>query len=195
MWFNYYRYCDLTFEAIDGRWRWYEQPVSPWGFFDGARSPQVTEPDSFYSWYGNMFDGARSQTSPLEMWLDSATTGVDSPMVRIGVHINPTDSVVDEMESLMLVGVVFEDSIPYVSQLHQGDTVYTRLVVREIIADTWGVPISVEFPVEFSTTLGATLGEWRTDMLGVAAFVQDTATKKVLQSVVQYRLMTADGRR
>ncbi len=188
VYFSYYMLGDLTIEPNVERWRWYGTPASPWGFFDGSPSPQVTEPDSFYSWYKDMIDGARSQSTVLEMWLDSATTVIDSPLVRVGVHINPTDSVVDRMETLMLVAIIYEDSIPYESQLHGGDTVYARMVVRHVVADTWGIPVSFEFGTEFDTTLEIVLGDWQQDMLGAAVFVQDTTTKEVVQSVVKRRI-------
>ncbi len=178
----------MTIEPVDERWRWYEEPVSPWAFFDGNRSPQVTEPDSFYNWYRDMIDGARAQPTVLEMWLDSAVTAIEPPVVRVGIHLFPQDTAADRMENLVLVAVLFEDSIPYESGIHQGDTAYARMVVRNVIADTWGIPVTLEYGVEFDTTFEAALGDWRQDKLGVAAFVQDTATKQVLQSVVKYRL-------
>ena len=190
MYFGCYLNGDLTIEPDNERWRWYEQPASPWGFFNGERSPQVVNEDEFYQVYKDMIDGARARPTVLEMWLDESTTAVvaDSQLVRVGVHINPTDSAVDRMEDLMMVTVLFEDSIPYESHLHPGDTAYARMVVRKVIADTWGIPVSLGFGTEFDTTLEATLGAWRLDRLGVAVFVQDTVTREVLQSVGKQRI-------
>jgi hypothetical protein len=173
------------------RWRWYEQPASPWGFFNGKRSPQVTNEDDFYRVYRDMIDGARSDPTVLELWLDESTTALvaDSQFVRVGIRIRATDSVVDRMESLTLVTVLVEDSIPYESQLHQGDTAHARMVVRSLVADTWGIPISLRFGSDFDTTLEVTLGEWQQDKLSVVVFVQDTASadKEVLQAVTKRR--------
>jgi hypothetical protein len=190
VYFGYYLNGDLTIEPNVERWRWYEQPASPWGLFNGVRSPQVVNEDEFYQVYDDMIVGARAQPTVLEMWLDESTTRVvaDSQLVRVGVHINPTDSAVDRMENLMLTAVLFEDSIPYESHLHPGDTAYARMVVRRVIADTWGIPLSLGFGTEFDTTLEAMLGVWQLDRLGVAVFVQDTVKGEVLQSVGKRRI-------
>jgi hypothetical protein len=159
----------------------------PSAYFDGAsRAPQVSEPDSFYAIFANMADGARSQPTVLEMSLDTLLTSADSAQVQIGVHITPTDSVVDRMSGLRLVTVLFQDSVPY-DQF--GDTLYLRGVVRCVVGDTWGVPVHLTFGAGYDTTIVApTATGWQPRLLGVAAFVQDTADMQVLQSVVKYRI-------
>jgi len=122
----------------------------------------------------------------LEVSLDTATTGLDSTQLRIGVHITPTDSAVDAMGSLMLVAVVYEDSAPYYSMLRQ-DTAYVRFCARCVIGDTWGVPLSLRFGTDYDTVLTTPLGDWNRSRLGAVVFVQDTSSLRVLQSVGRLR--------
>jgi len=158
----------------------------PTAFFDGFyRAPQVS--DSFYEIYDNMVGQARALTTVLEMSLDSATTRLDSTELSIGVHVTPTDSVVDRMNGLMLVAVVYEDSAPYYSMLRQ-DTAYARYCARRVIGDTWGIPLALRFGVNYDTVLTTPLGAWNRPHLGVAVFVQDTGSLRVLQSVGKTRL-------
>lgn len=167
------------------RERWYGVSWQPSAVFDGRPGPQVQEPDSFYPVYRDMIDGARSRRTVLEMVLDTALTKADSAQVSIGVRIEPTDSVVDEMAHLALVAVVFEDSVPYECL---GDTLYAWRVVRRVLSDTWGIPVSLRFGTAFETTLVAPNPGWRPGLIGVAAFVQDTASKQVLQSAARLKL-------
>ena len=154
----------------------------PTAFFDGFyRAPAVTEVDSFYVVYDNMFGQARSLTTVMEMSLDSATTRLDSTKLSIGVHITPTDSTVNAMNSLMLVAVVYEDSAPYASALG-GDTAYARFCARCVVGDTWGVPLKLHFGADYDTVLTAPLGVWNRSHLGAVVFVQDTSNLRVFQS-------------
>jgi hypothetical protein len=158
----------------------------PTAFFDGFyRAPQIT--DSFYGVYDGMIGQARSLTTVIEMALDSTTTRLDSAELSIGVHITPTDSAVDQMNGLMLVAVIYEDSAPYYSML-QGDTAYARFCVRRVIGDTWGVPLELHFGDDYDTVLSTPLGAWNRSHLGAAVFVQDTSSLRVLQSVGKTRL-------
>jgi hypothetical protein len=142
----------------------------------------------FYPTYNNMIGQARSLTTAMEMSIDSATTRVDSSEVRVGVHITPTDSAVNSMKDLMLVAVVFEDSAPYYSAL-RGETAYAPYCARCVIGDTWGVPISLRLGVDYDTVLATPLGEWKKSHLGIAVFVQDTSSLRVLQSAGKQRLL------
>lgn len=150
-------------------------------YFDGFdKAPQIS--DSFYTVYRDFVDLARSRATVLEMSLDPATTVLDSATMGIGVHITPTDSSLDAARGLMLVAVVVEDSAPYYSPL-RGDTAYARFCARKVVGDTWGIPVSLKFGTDFDTVLTTSIGSWRPERLGVAVFVQDTATNRVLQSV------------
>ncbi len=116
---------------------------------------------------------------------DSLTADITTHgTASIGVYIRPTDPQVDEMKSLMLVAVVFEDSIA-----HPGftDSIAYAPIARDVAGGPWGVPVSFTFPNGFDTTFSIELGNWHEDYLGVAVFVQDTATKEVLQSVTRRR--------
>ncbi|MEO0085739.1 MAG: hypothetical protein ABIK37_03820 [candidate division WOR-3 bacterium] len=167
------------------RERWYGVSWQPSAVFDGRPGPQVQEPDSFYAVYRDMIDGARSRKTVLEMALDTALTRADPGQVSIGVRIEPTDSVVDQMSHLSLMVVVFEDSVPYE---YLGDTLHAWRVVRRVLSDTWGIPVSLRFGVPFETTLVASNPGWRPAHVGVAAFVQDRESKQVLQSTARLRL-------
>ena len=153
----------------------------PTAFFDGFyRAPQIS--DSFYEVYDNMIEQARSRTTVLEMSLDPATTRLDANQINIGVHITPTDSAVDTMGSLMLVAVVYEDSVPYISPLGP-DTVYARFCARHVIGGTWGIPVTLRLGTDFDTVLTTPDSTWNRSRLGAAVFVQDTSSLRVLQSV------------
>jgi hypothetical protein len=164
---------------VDGFW--------PTAFFDGFyRAPQIDDTDLFYEVYDNMVGQARSLTTVMEMSLDSAATRLDSSELRVGVHITPTDSVVDAMGSLMLVAVVFEDSAPFYSML-RGDTSYVPFCARCVIGDTWGVPLKLRLGTDYDSVLTTPLGAWNRSHIGVAVFVQDTSSLRVLQSVGKLR--------
>jgi len=190
--FSYYSSLsqpELVTPAGERRSQWYGVSLTPTAFFDGReQAVQVTHPDSFLVVYRDQFTGARAHNTVIELRLDSATTTIDSQQVRIGVQIHPTDTTVDRMTNLSLVGIVYEDSVPYYSLLH-GDTVHAPLVVRAVIADTWGVPIQLRFGTDFDTVLTTAVRGWNISHVGVAAFIQDTASKAVLQAVTRYRLI------
>ena len=186
VWYQAPDHPELSTQAGDERGRRYNVGgFWPTAFFDAFyRAPQIS--DSFYEVYHNMVDQARSQSSILEMSLDSAATGLDSTQLRIGVHITPTDSAVDGMGSLMLVAVVYEDSAPYYSTLRQ-DTAYVRFCARRVIGDTWGIPLTLHFGADYDTVLSTPLGDWNRSRLGAAVFVQDTSSLRVMQSVGKLR--------
>jgi len=181
----YFRNKGLATPAGDARTGWYVATPAPRAVFSGRLVDQVTERDSFYSFFSGEAVRSRADSTPFEMWMDTLTTAIAPPALRIGVHINPTDSVVDEMRNLFLVAVVYEDSFG-APGLH-GDTIFAP-IARAVVTDTWGVPLSLRFGSEFDTTLETTLGEWETSRLGVAAFVQDTSTKDILQATVIRRI-------
>ena len=61
-------------------------------------------------------------------------------------------------------------------------------VVRRILPDTLGLSLTVDFPNSYDTTFTATIENWDKAQIGVAAFVQNIETKKVLQAVVKRSL-------
>ncbi len=151
-------------------------------YFDGGNAAFQ---ETLYSALRGRIEAARSRPTMMEMELDSATTAIDSPMVSVGVNISPLDTLIDAMENLMLVAVLFEDSVPHRSFV--GDTAYVPIAV-DVIGSPWGVPVSLAYATPFDTVLTAELGNWRQDYLGVAVFVQDTTTREVLQSVTRRRI-------
>ena len=187
IWYQSPEHPELSSQAGDVRSARYNVGgVWPTAFFDGFyRAPQIS--DSFYEVYLGMVDQARSRSSILEMSLDTTTTGFDSTQLCIGVHITPTDSAVDGMGSLMLVAVVYEDSVPYVSALNPEDTSYARFCARCVIGDTWGIPLALHFGTDYDTVLTTPRGDWNRSRLGAAVFVQDTSNLRVMQSVGKLR--------
>jgi hypothetical protein len=90
----------------------------------------------------------------------------------------------------MLVAVLFQDSVPH-ARFGSSDTSYVP-IAADIIGGPWGVPVRLRYAAGFDTVLATTLGNRREDRLGVAVFVQDTATKAVLQTVVTRKLARQD---
>jgi hypothetical protein len=144
----------------------------------GDPAPQETLYDAFRT----RIEAARSRKTMLEMELDTVATGIGSGEVRVGVRISPVDTLVDEMESLMLVAVLFADSVAHV-RLGSTDTGYAPVAV-DVVGGPWGVPVRLKYATDLDTVLSTALGNWPQDRLGAAVFVQDTATKAVLQTVV-----------
>jgi hypothetical protein len=143
--------------------------------------------DRYYAVYDSMVRQARSRTTVLELSLDSAATHLDSTELSIGIHITPTDTVVDHMAGLMLVAVIYEDSAPYAYL--GGATHYIRFCARGVIGGTWGIPLALRLGTDYDTMLTAPLGEWDRSHLGAAVFVQDTSSLRVIQSVVKRRFL------
>jgi len=188
VWYQPPNHPELQSRAGEGRAARYNVAgLWPSAFFDGFyRVEQVHESDSFYSTYTRWIPQARALGSVLVLSLDSATTGIDSTHLRIGVHITPTGTAVDSMSTLMLAAVIYEDSVPYISAL-SGDTAYARWCARSVIGDTWGVPLTLRFGSDFDTVLTATLGPWNRSRIGAAVFVQDTSNLRVLWSAAKRR--------
>jgi hypothetical protein len=164
------------------KWYGYQQGFEPVAYFDGGGA---VSGETLYDEFRNRIEGARSKESLLEMPGDSLTAEITTDrMAQVSVHIRPTDPQVDEMGTLMLVAVMYEDSIA-----HRGfsDSIAYAPIARDVAGGPWGVPVHFTFPNGFDTTLSVELGNWREDYLGVAVFVQDTATKEVLQSVTRHR--------
>jgi hypothetical protein len=176
---------DLATPAGDERTARYNiDSTWPSAFFDGPHRAPLTG-DRFYEVYDSMVKHARSLTTVLELSLDSATTRLDSTELSIGVHITPTDSAVDLMTDLALVAVIYEDSAPY--EYWSGATHYIRFCAREVIGGTWGIPLTLRLGADYDTVLAAPLGAWDRSHLGVAVFVQDTSSLRVLQAIGKRR--------
>lgn len=181
-------HMELMTEVGKARGRRYAgSELPPAAFFDGFYpAPHVSDIDSFGSVYNSMIVQARSRTTILEMSLDSTATRLDSSELRLGVHITPTDSAANAMNGLMLVAVVYEDSVPYISLGHQA---YARFCARTVIGDTWGVPVTLRFGTDYDTVLTTPVGSWNPSHIGAAIFVQDTSNMRVLQSVGKPRFV------
>ncbi|GEM_PF-736500 len=178
---------ELVSPGGNARAEWYGVGFySPVAFFDGiARAPQVTVPDSFYSVYRDMIEGARAQKAMMEIRVDSCR--IDASRMRVWLHITPTDSSLDTMSSLRLLAVVFEDSVPYYSYLRE-DTVFSPLTARQVLGDSFGVPVRLKFGQVFDTLLTAEVAGYNINRTGIVVSVQSFATKVVYQSVVRWRI-------
>jgi len=181
---------ELESKAGKARTEWYGvvPHLAPLAFFDGnVRSPQIPIPDSFYPIYRNMIDGARAQQTFLEMTIDSSTTGIEPALLHLGIRITPTDSSVDTMTTLRLVAIVYEDGVPYYSML-RGDTVFSPMTVRQVIGDSFGIPIRLKFGQNFDTLLTTPVSDYNIDRVGVVVSVQNYLNRAVYQSVIKRKL-------
>jgi hypothetical protein len=186
---------ELSSLAGRARGEWYGVGLeAPLAFFDGtSRAPQITVPDSFYPVYRDMIDATRSQPTCLEIEVDSIATVIDPTVLQLRLRITPTDSVVDTMTSLRLVAIVYEDSLPYYSFLI-GDTVYAPMVVRQVVGDSFGIPLHLKFGRDFDTTVVTGVRGYNINRVGVVVSVQDFISKSVLQSLVKWRIKKAEER-
>lgn len=164
-------------------WYGYGLGFEPASFFDGG---DAALQETLYSALRGRIEAARSRKTMMEMTFDSASTVLDSSRVAVGVSINPLDTLINDRPNLMLVAVLYEDSVGHPG-IGGGDSVYVPIAV-DVIGGPWGVPVSLQYATPFDTLLEAPLGDWRRDYLGVAVFVQDTATREVLQSAVMKRI-------
>ncbi len=178
---------ELVSPGGNARAEWYGVGFfTPLAFFDGTtRAPQVTMPDSFYSVYRDMIEGARVQKAMMEIMVDSCQ--IDTNRMRVWIHITPTDSSLDTIGELRLVMVVFEDSVPFYSYLRE-DTVFSPATVRQVLGNGYGVPVRLRFGQEFDTLLTAEVVGYNINRTGIVVFVQSFATRAVYQSVVRWRI-------
>jgi hypothetical protein len=177
-----------TFNNIESKTRgnYYVYGIEPVCFFDGSGPVMVQNPDSFYVRYQDQILGARSQITSLTMEFDTVNTKIDSTQnqISIGLNVMPTESLPDPT-NLRLFTVIYEDSAPYISTFPPFPTKHSLFVVRKILPDTSGLNLTVNFPNSFDTTFTSTIENWDKTQIGVAAFVQNIETKKVLQAVVK----------
>ena len=175
-----------TFSNIESkvRGRYYNYGIEPSCVFDGGSPVMVQNPDSFYARYQDQILGARSQVTSLTMEFDTAITKIEASQLNIGLNVTPTESLPDPA-NLRLFVAVYEKVAPYLSSFPPFDTLHTWFVVRRILPDTSGLNLTVDFPFSFDTTFTSTIENWDKTQIGVAAFVQNIETKKVLQAVVK----------
>jgi|YNPBryantNP2012_1023418.scaffolds.fasta_scaffold00013_47 hypothetical protein len=182
---------ELGSQAGIARARWYGTGMErPLAFFDGTmRSPQITIPDSFYPVYRDIIDAARARKTILELKIDSCH--IDSAFLNVRLTLSPTDSSIDTLTALRLVAIVFEDSIPYYSFLI-GDTFYSPMTVRQIIGDSFGIPIRCRFGQNWDTVLACQVTGYNVNRTGVAVSVQNLATRAVIQSAIKWRILSEE---
>ncbi|MFO7674978.1 MAG: hypothetical protein R6X12_01470 [bacterium] len=165
------------------QWYGYGLGFEPVTYFDGG---DAAFQETLYDALRSRVDAARSRKTMLEMALDTAATGIVGSELRVGVRITTLDTLVDDIDGLMLVAVVFQDSVTRV-RFGSTDTSYVP-IAADIIGGPWGVPVRLRYATELDTVLATPYRGWRQDRLGVAVFVQDTATRAVMQTVVTRKL-------
>lgn len=187
----YFTYrSDTLFDTLATRsslaraqWYGYGLGFEPVTYFDG-RDPQ-TGGDTLVEAFRNRIEAARARPSMFEMELDTAKTGVEDGMVRVVVRINTLDTLVNDMRTLMLVPVLFQDSVGFA---YPGQDTFFVPIAVDVIGGPWGVPVRPRYATEFDTVFTAPLGNWNQDRLGVAVFIQDTTTKRIMQTTVTRKL-------
>lgn len=160
--------------------RYFDGSNWPTAFFDGVMGEPIAEVDSFYPKYRAAIAGARADSALVTIVLDSVRALGDTAL-GVAVRVAATDTTLAGRRGLMLAALVFEDSAPYFSRLIE-ETLHVRYCVRGIAGGPWGVPVQPQFGDDLDTMLVVRLGSWNRQRLGVAVFVQDTATLSVLQS-------------
>lgn len=165
------------------RARLYNPGIEPSCIFDGGSPIYIQNPDSFRVRYQDHILGARSQTTSLRMEFDTIKTKLDSTQITIGVNVLPTESLADPA-NLRLFVVIYEKNAPYLSSFPPFDTLHAFFVVRKFLPDTLGLDLAfLNFPNSFDTVLSTQLENWDLTQIGIASFVQDIQTKKVLQAI------------
>ena len=183
-------YDSLATQSSLARAQWYGYGLGfePATYFDGHDLQSGS--DTLIDAFRNRIEAARSRPTMFEMELDTTVTGIEGNTVRVGVRIHTLDTLANDMNSLMLVPVLFHDSFP---ELYFGseDTFFVPIAV-DVIGGPWGVPVRLRYATGFDTVFTATMRNWQKDRLGVAVFIQDTTTKRVMQTVVTRKLARAE---
>ena len=150
--------------------------------FDGGSVIRTPGPDYNYETFHNQFLGAKNVRPRAQLEIGGAVwTAACSVVVRAtGVDSTPTDS-------LRLFMIIYEDSVR--SRMPgNADTIFNH-VMRSMLPDENGVPVTL-IPTDTIQIVErfALQPFWNPARLGAVAFVQDMATRKVLQAAHCRRL-------
>lgn len=161
----------------------YQIDVSPTVVFDGVHVIQTEDPSQNYATYQNYIIQRRTVTPKLRLYLE---TIVISSSVNLKLHIVAIDSIEDGDYDLFFT--VYEDSV-FFAQSGAPESTFSY-VMRKMIPDAYGAPISVTYPDSFIEEVDFNLEPtWDHEKIGVVAFIQDMETKEVLQAVVKKRVV------
>jgi hypothetical protein len=164
--------------CVEDRAAWYQEPGGgePATVFDGGEVVRTAGPEYNHETFENCLLAARSVRPAAQLELSgSAGSGVCSVQVRAwGVDSTPA-------ETLRLFVAICEDSV--VSRLPgNAETLFSR-VVRRLLPDENGLAVTLRLG-DTCTTVQRSACEpfWNPARLSAVAFVQDVATRKVLQA-------------
>ncbi len=156
---------------------YYEAGGEPAVLFDGTGPVWTTDPNQNYPTYKSYIIGRRNKKSPLRLYLET--------LVRADTGIIKTTAVVTDSiptGDLRILTVVYEDSVRFWLP-GASDSVFNR-VMRLMIPDENGIACTLSFRDSIAKEVRFSLNQtWRQSQLGVVGFVQNFATKEVIQAI------------
>jgi thiol-disulfide isomerase/thioredoxin len=155
----------------DEREQWYGAVSAglPQIYFDGVVNQQHSYEET-YAEYKAVVDSRLSVPAVLELGLNASVEG-DS--LTVGVELQPVGDVGEGQFSCRVA--VYEDDLDFTAP--NGQT-HFRYTVRDLLP-SWDVTLATAEGRDWAVALDPT---WKTGDLGVVAFVQNTATREILQA-------------
>ncbi len=156
---------------------YYESGGEPATVFDGGDVVRTPGPEHNYETFRNYIIGAKSVLPRVQLEITARTEGSEAVVeVRVfGVDATPA-------ETLRLFVVITEDSV-LAKLVGATDSVFNN-VMRAMVPDVQGQPVWLARADTVSFENRVLIKEnWQVPRLRAVAFVQQTGTKKVLQSV------------
>jgi thiol-disulfide isomerase/thioredoxin len=168
---------------ISVRESFYGVTSSPATVFDGSSGiVQVEDPAQNYAVFSNWITNERNMPPKMKLLLEINTI---ASSVNARLHIMVIDSLVESEYRLFFI--LYEDSVFFV-QTGAPDSIF-YFVARKMIPDEQGILIDPAYPDSLVREVDFNLSpDWDQDRLGLVAFVQDMATKQILQAVVDKRI-------
>lgn len=161
-------------EAFDRALSYYEITGFPTAFFDGGLKVYNVPTESLYTKFKTRIETRLAIPSPLSMNL-SVTYDTLSHSGQAITRVTAVGSV--EADALYLRYALIESGLIHQSDVHQE-------VLRDMYPDEVGVSFAIEQGEVFRDTTNFTLDpQWLPENCDLVVFVQDDATKEVLQSV------------
>ncbi|MEO0206504.1 MAG: Omp28-related outer membrane protein [candidate division WOR-3 bacterium] len=156
----------------------YSIQTSPIVVFDGLYNVQTEKPEDNYPTYKNYITSERGKKTCLRLGLEKKTEG---SVVSLTVKIVAVDSIVSSDYRLFIV--VTEDSV-YFKQAGAPDSIF-YFVMRKMIPDEKGIEINPVYPDSIIKETDFVLqSNWNANKLGIVTFIQNMATKEVIQAIV-----------
>ena len=167
---------------VSARESLYQINASPTVIFDGTNLVQTEDPNQDYYVYKNWIIHERNIAPQLRLHLE---TRLVSASVNLKLHIVSVDSI--NNGNYYIFVVLYEDSV-YFPQAGAPESTFS-FVMRKMIPDENGIPIDLAYPDSMMIEMDFTLqSNWDTRKLGIVAFVQNMASKEVLQATVNKRI-------